>query len=116
MYETEDSLQALLDRQPNRTLLTTQPKELPWPSIFGADERMAITRSVSGSVIATLGRLDVLKETGQLDGLLESLARVSDHVAVLNALTSNQITPSSTTHLGPPLVFERLWKQLGISK
>ena len=28
-------------------------------------------------VIATLGRLDVLKETGQLDGLLESLARLA---------------------------------------
>ncbi len=65
-------------------------------------------------IIATLGRLDVLKETGQLDGLLESLARLSDHVAVLNALHSNQITPSSTVHLGPSLVFEKLWKQLGI--
>ena len=65
-------------------------------------------------VIATLGRLDVLKETGQLDGLLESLARFSDHVAVLNALKSNQIAPSSTVHLGPPLVFEKLWEQLGM--
>lgn len=65
-------------------------------------------------VIATLGRLDVLKQTGQLDQLLESLARFSDHVAVLNALKTNQITPSSTVHLGPPLVFEKLWKQLGM--
>lgn len=67
-------------------------------------------------VIATLGRLDVLKKTGQLDGLLESLARFSDHVAVLNALRSNQITPSSTVHLGPPLVFEKLWQQLGMPR
>jgi hypothetical protein len=65
-------------------------------------------------VIATLGRLDLLKETGQLDQLLESLARLSDHVAVLNALKTNQITPSSTVHVGPPLVFERLWQQLGM--
>jgi len=65
-------------------------------------------------VIATLGRLDALKETGQLDQLLESLARLSDHVAVLNALKTNQITPSSTVHLGPPLVFEKLWQQLGM--
>ena len=56
----------------------------------------------------------MLKETGQLDQLLESLARLSDHVAVLNALKTNQITPSSTVHLGPPLVFERLWQQLGM--
>lgn len=65
-------------------------------------------------VIATLGRLDVLKESGQLDQLLESLARLSDHVAVLNALKTNQITPSATVHLGPPLVFEKLWRQLGM--
>jgi len=65
-------------------------------------------------VIATLGRLDQLQESGQLDGLLESLARFSDHVAVLNALKSNQITPSRTVHVGPPLVFEKLWQQLGM--
>lgn len=65
-------------------------------------------------VVATLGRLDVLKESGQLDGLLESLARFSDHLAVLNALKSNQITPSRTVHLGPPLVFEKLWQDLGM--
>jgi hypothetical protein len=65
-------------------------------------------------VIATLGRLDALKETGQLDQLLESLARLSDHVAVLNALKANQITPSHTVHLGPPLVFGKLWKELGM--
>ena len=45
-------------------------------------------------VVATLGRLDVLKESGQLDGLLESRARFSDHLAVLNAPKSNRITPS----------------------
>jgi len=65
-------------------------------------------------VIATLGRLDVLKETGQLDGLLESLGRFSDHVTVINALKENQITPSSSIRLGPPLVFGKLWERLGL--
>jgi hypothetical protein len=65
-------------------------------------------------VIATLGRLDVLKQSGQLDQLLQSLARLSDHAAVLHALKTHQITPSSTVHLGPPLVFEKLWRQLGM--
>jgi hypothetical protein len=73
-----------------------------------------IQSRVRQRVIATLGRLDVLQETGQLDGLLESLARLSDHAAVLNALKNSQITPSRTVHLGPPLVFEKLWKQLGM--
>src|SRR3972149_6761713 len=65
-------------------------------------------------VIATLVRLDVLQASGQLEGLLESLARFSDHVAVLNALKANQITPTCTIHLGPPLVFQRLWEELGL--
>ena len=65
-------------------------------------------------VIATLGRLDVLKESGKLDGLLESLARFSDHIAALGVLRGNQITPSRTVHLGPPLVFDKLWRQLGM--
>ena len=65
-------------------------------------------------VIATLGRLDVLQESGQLDGLLESLGRFSEHAAVLNALRHDQITPSSTVHVGPPLVFQRLWEELGL--
>ena len=63
-----------------------------------------IEGKVRQRVIATLGRLDVLKETGQLEGLLESLAKFSDHAAVLNALKSEQITPTSTVHLGPSVV------------
>jgi hypothetical protein len=65
-------------------------------------------------VIATLGRLDDLQDSGQLDGLLESLSRFSDHVAVLNALKHNQIAPTSTVHVGPPLVFQKLWDDLGL--
>lgn len=64
-------------------------------------------------VIATLGRLDVLRETGRLDGLLDSLSRFSDHVAVLNAVRHEQVKPETAVHIGPPLVFGRLWEQLG---
>jgi hypothetical protein len=73
-----------------------------------------IEGKVRQRVIATLGRLDVLKETGQLDGLLESLGRFSDHVTVINALKQNQITPSSSRHIGPTLVFGKLWERLGL--
>lgn len=65
-------------------------------------------------VIATLGRLDVLKQTGQLDGLLESLARFSDHAAVLNALRRKEIEPVRSVRIGGPLVFQRLWEELGL--
>ena len=65
-------------------------------------------------VIATLGRLDVLKQSGHLEGVVESLAKFSDHLSVLNALKANLISPSSTIHVGPPLVFQRLWDELGL--
>ena len=61
----------------SRTILTQTV-----PSSVVHNER--IQGRVRQRVIATLGRLGVLKETGQLDGLLESLARLSDHVGVLN--------------------------------
>jgi len=51
-------------------------------------------------VIATLGRLDVLKQTGQLEGLLDSLARFSDHAAVLNALRRKEIEPVRSVRIG----------------
>ena len=65
-------------------------------------------------VIATLGRLDRLTENGQLDGLVESLARYTDHVAVLNAVRHEQVEPEASVHIGPPLVFGRLWEELGL--
>jgi len=65
-------------------------------------------------VIATLGRLDVLKQTGQLEGLLDSLARFSDHAAVLNALRRKEIEPVRSVRIGGPLVFGRLWEDLGL--
>lgn len=65
-------------------------------------------------VIATLGRLDVLRESGRLDGLLDSLGRFSEHIAVLNAVRHDQVESEATVHIGPSLVFGRLWEQLGL--
>ena len=65
-------------------------------------------------VIATLGRLDALQENGRLDGLLESLAKFTDHAAVINAVRNKQVQLEDNVHIGPPLVFQRLWEQLGI--
>ena len=75
-----------------------------------------INGHVKQRVIATLGRLDVLQHTGQLDGLLDSCARFTQHTAVLNALREKQIVPARTIRIGPSLVFERLWRDLGLPK
>jgi len=71
---------------------------------------------VKQRVIATLGRLDRLRETGQLDAMLGSCARFSEHAAVISAVREKSVKPQATVHIGPPLVFERIWQQLGIPK
>ena len=73
-----------------------------------------IDGKVRQRVIATLGRLDVLRENGQLDGLLESLAKFSDHLAVLNAARNTEVIPEAAVRIGPALVFGKLWKELGL--
>ncbi len=71
---------------------------------------------VKQRVIATLGRLDQLRETGQLDAMLSSCARFSEHAAVLSAVREKSVKPQAAVHIGPSLVFERIWQQLGIPK
>src|SRR3954468_15398541 len=64
-------------------------------------------------VIATLGRLDQLQQSGQLDALLVSGARLARSVLLLSAHAKGQLLSITTRHIGPPLVFERLWQQTG---
>lgn len=71
---------------------------------------------VKQHVIATLGRLDVLQKTGQLDALLASCARFAEHTAVLTAHRQGRIPPAEKVRIGPVVVFERLWQQLGLPK
>jgi len=71
---------------------------------------------VKQRVIATLGRLDRLRKSGQLDAMLSSCARFSEHAAVISAARDKSVTPQATVHIGPPLVFERIWQQLGLPK
>jgi len=64
-------------------------------------------------VIATLGRLDHLQESGQLDALLASGARLSRSVMLLSAHARGQVPTITARRIGPALVFQRLWQQTG---
>jgi transposase len=64
-------------------------------------------------VIATLGRLDQLQESGQLDALLVSGARLARSVLLLSAHAKGQLPSITTRRIGPALIFERLWQQTG---
>jgi hypothetical protein len=67
-------------------------------------------------VIATLGRLDQLQQSGQLDALLVSGARLAQSVLVLSAHAKGQLLSITNQHIGPPLIFERLWQQTGCQR
>ena len=72
-----------------------------------------IDGKVRQQVVATLGRLDVLQESGQIDALTASCGRFAQHTAVLEAHRQGQTEAVKTIKIGPPLVFERIWNQLG---
>ena len=65
-------------------------------------------------VIATVGRLDQLQQSGQLDGLLQSGAKFAEAVMVLSAHRRGKVPAIRHRRIGPALIFGRLWDQLQI--
>ena len=71
-------------------------------------------RQVRQQVLATVGRLDLLQATGQLDTLLRSGLRFCEKLAVIDAHAAGQTEAVSVQRVGPDLVFGRLWEELEI--
>ncbi len=71
-------------------------------------------KKVRQQVIATLGRLDLLEASGQLERLMRSGLRHCESFAVLDAHAAGEIEPVAIRRIGPDLVFARLWKECGI--
>ncbi len=65
-------------------------------------------------VLFRLGRLDQLRASGELDGLLLALGRFSEKFAVLGAHAEGQSVSSRARSIGAVLIFERLWRDCGI--
>jgi len=61
-------------------------------------------------VVATLGRRDQLVGNGALDALLQSLAKFSEKLRVVQRVRSEGIEAHRARSWGPALVFERLWQ------
>ena len=77
--------------------------------------QIAESRRVGGQVrqrvVATLGRLDALQASGQLERLVRSGARFATRALVV---TAAQDDPTAVVRrIGPALVFERLWAATG---
>ena len=71
-------------------------------------------KKVRQQVIATLGRLDLLEASGQLERLMRSGLRHCESFAVIDAHAAGEIEPVAIRRIGPDLVFARLWKESGI--
>src|SRR5262249_6515014 len=67
-------------------------------------------------VVATLGRLDQLQQSGQLDALLVSGARLAQNVLLLSAHAKGHLPSVTSRRIGSPLVFERLWRDTGCQR
>ena len=63
-------------------------------------------------VLSTVGRLDTLQATGQLEALMRSGLRFCEKLAVIDAHAAGQTEPVRVQRVGPNLVFGRLWETL----
>lgn len=66
-------------------------------------------------VIATVGRLDRLRQQGEIEPLVRSLSRFSGKVLLVLSGQSDDLH-ATAKKIGPALIFERLWKELGIGQ
>ena len=76
-------------------------------------ESRRVGDQVRQQVIATLGRLDELTASGQLERLLRSGARFAAQALVLEAARAAPSLAVSVRRIGPGVVFERLWDETG---
>jgi transposase len=63
-------------------------------------------------VISTIGRLDRLHAKGDVENLIRSLSRFSEKVLLI--LSGKSEVQASAKKIGPSLIFDRIWKELGI--
>jgi hypothetical protein len=66
---------------------------------------------VRQQVVATIGRMDELRGSGELERLLRSGARFAVNAMVLSG--AEDAVKVAVRRIGPALVFERLWKETG---
>lgn len=77
-------------------------------------ENRKIAGKVVQRVVSTVGRLDRLRAKGEIETLVRSLSRFSEKVLLV--LSGKSEVAAETRKIGPALIFERLWQELGIAK
>jgi hypothetical protein len=69
---------------------------------------------VKQHILGTLGRVDQIVGTKDIDSLISKLARYSDEA--LMVITGQSQIQALTFSIGPALIFERLWKELQLTE
>jgi len=77
-------------------------------------ENRKIKGKVVQRVLVTLGRMDQLQGKERIETLIRSLSRFSEKVLLI--LSGHSDVSASARKIGPALIFERRWKELGIKK
>ena len=77
-------------------------------------ENRKIKGKVIQRVIATIGRMDRLQEKDRVETLIRSLSRFSEKALLI--LSGKSDVSAASKKIGPGLIFERLWEELGIKK
>ena len=67
-------------------------------------------KKVKQTVIATIGRLDRLADSGAIDKLVASAARFAEKLIVLCEHDTKDEPHAKVVAIGPALIFERLWR------
>ena len=73
-------------------------------------------KKVKQKILCTLGRVDELTESGKLDALAESMLRFGSRLKVIDLHKEGKLKVHSDVSIGPELVFQRLWQELGIAE
>jgi len=71
-------------------------------------------KKVKQRVITTLGRIDQLNLKGGVEPLIRSLARFSERALLV--ISGKSDLCAQAKKIGPSLICERIWKELGLKK
>jgi transposase len=71
---------------------------------------------ISQRVVATIGRMDELRAGGNIETIIRSLSRFSEKVLLILSARGNPDVQANAKKIGPAIIFERLWQELGIGK
>ena len=75
-------------------------------------ENRKVKGKVKQRVIATIGRMDQSQAKDRIEILIRSLSRFSEKALLV--LSGKSDVSASAKKIGPALIFERLWEELGI--